>query len=319
MIDRAPASLPPTGSNPSASLVPPALLQQSEAFLQYLQVERGCSSNTTEAYRRDLIKFALYLDSVGVADFANASSAHIETFVALLRGAYLPGTGSTVPVSTSTPITPVSASSAARNLAALKSFYRFLAVEENLKNNPARVIRMPKRKKALPKALTKPEIITLMHVATEPTLAPATPPATATEAEPAAATPTDIDAVWRASLFLRDLAVLELLYATGMRVSELCGLNLTDLNLEGRVAKVTGKGRKQRLCALNETAAGVLKLYIDKGRSLVRPAADEPAVFVSRRGQRVERTAVFRLTKKLARTADLQLPPSEGQFLETRV
>lgn len=322
MTDRAPTQPHRAGAATTAR-VAPAVVQQIEVFLQYLQVERGCSTHTRDAYRRDLIKFAQYLQSVGVAEFAQASPAHIETFLALLRGANLPQGGSTVPLAGSAAIAPVAAASAARNLAALKSFYRFLAVEENLKSNPARLVRMPKRKKSLPKALTKTEIVTLMHTAAEPTLAPLPPAKGKSDAvqamAPAVSTEFDPDARWRASLFIRDLAVLELLYATGMRVSELCGLNIADLQLENRAAKVTGKGNKQRLCALNETAAGVLKLYIEKGRPLVHPTGDEPAVFLSRRGKRVERTAVFRLTKKLARTADLQLPPAEGQFLEARV
>lgn len=318
-------SIPADNTSPPPTpppTLPPAFSQHLDGFLSYLQTERGCAHNTLAAYKRDLLKFAQYLQEVGIADFAAATTAHIDTFMQLLTGGRPPTAGSTVPQS-DLPFSTVAISSAARHLAALKSFYRFLAVEENLKINPARIVRMPKRKKSLPKALAKQEIVALMHTAAEPTLAPPTTSDTVntTASDPSTEPPAfDVaDARWRASLFLRDLAVLEVLYASGMRVSELCGLNLDDLDLAGRVTRVTGKGNKQRLCALNETATQVLGLYVRNGRPLVGPREMEPAVFLSRRGKRVERTAVFRLTKKIARTADLNLGDDNRLPLSDRV
>ncbi|MGH7144322.1 MAG: tyrosine recombinase [Planctomycetota bacterium] len=327
-----PARAEPCHDRDAVPSPPPAagFVQQIDAFLTYLQVERGSAANTREAYSRDMLKFAHYLQSVGLADFSPVTPAHIEAFLTLLRGGVLPVGASTTPAVEMPRPAPVGASSAARNLATLKSFFRFLAVEENLKNNPARVVPMPRRRKALPKALAKSEVLTLLHTAAEPTLAPpasglprsAAPSVTSLGDDVAGSGPrgaADPAAPWRASLFLRDLAVLECLYATGMRVSELCGLRLSDVDFAAGAARVTGKGGRQRLCALNETAGQVLQLYIEKGRPLVHPDPREQAVFLSRRGRPVERTAVFRLVKQVARTADLQTGRPSAAGFEVRV
>lgn len=163
----------------------------------------------------------------------------------------------------------------ARKLATLRSFFRFLCREEDLEINPALGTRTPKIAKRLPKFLALSEIFTLLESPDEKSI-----------------------------LGLRDRAVLELLYATGMRVSELVGLNVNNVDLLGGVAKVWGKGRKERLVPFGREATQSLYKYL-KRRETLHPGEGEKGLFLNKSGARISARSIRRLLDKYVKKASL--------------
>ncbi|MBU4310541.1 tyrosine recombinase XerC [bacterium] len=163
----------------------------------------------------------------------------------------------------------------ARKLATLRSFFRFLCREEDLEINPALGTRTPKIAKRLPKFLALSEIFTLLESPDEKSI-----------------------------LGLRDRAVLELLYATGMRVSELVGLNVNNVDLLGGVAKVWGKGRKERLVPFGREATQALYKYL-KRRETLHPGEGEKGLFLNKLGARISARSIGRLLDKYIKKASL--------------
>jgi integrase/recombinase XerC len=155
-----------------------------------------------------------------------------------------------------------------RKLASIKAFYRFLVREKELASSPAALVRSPKLPKTLPKVLPVDEVFALLDVPSRTSV-----------------------------LGLRDRALLEVLYGSGVRVSELCGLSLTSLDLKARVVRVLGKGRKERLCPINEQAVEALAAYLARRQELLaRPGKDAApeALFLNYRGGRLRARSVAR-------------------------
>lgn len=163
----------------------------------------------------------------------------------------------------------------ARLTSSLRGFYRFLWTEGYLPENPAQHLSTPKVGQQLPRVLTVEEVERLLMA-----------PATDHEAH------------------IRDRAMLELLYATGMRVSEMLGLNLTDLQLEMGLVKCRGKGGKERILPIGPVAQDALKWYLDRGRPrLLQKSrhAGEAALFLNQRGSRLTRQGFWKIIKQYAR------------------
>ena len=154
-----------------------------------------------------------------------------------------------------------------RRLSALRSFFRFLVRDGYLKVNPIQMLSSPKLDKHLPQFLTEEEAAKLIESAF----------AKAQDDEPG----------------LRDRAILEMFYSTGMRISELVGLNIDDVDFVGGVAKVLGKGRKERIVPVGDIAAGTVRKYLDK-----RKKKDEAALFLNKYGTRISARGVRYLTRK---------------------
>jgi integrase/recombinase XerC len=174
----------------------------------------------------------------------------------------------------------------ARKTASLKSFFGFLARRGYLKISPAIGLRAPKLDKLLPKHLRSDEIEALMS-------APFSHGASS-------------------SLAYRDAALLEILYASGMRASELVGLNVADLDLGQRFATVVGKGNKQRLVLMGDKAVSAIEEYLAKGRpALIPKDAKEPALFVNRFGRRISDRGVRKIFDKYCSdvSATLKITP----------
>lgn len=161
-----------------------------------------------------------------------------------------------------------SVSSIERKLACLKSFFRYLLREEIVASDPTSDTSFPKKAKRLPKALSISETIKLIS---------------APRGEKHGA--------------LRDAALLELMYATGMRASEVVGLNLNDINLEVSFVKCFGKGAKERIVPINKITLRVLKEYLEKGRPEF-PQKDKQALFLDKHGQRLGRQGLWLIIKK---------------------
>jgi integrase/recombinase XerD len=171
----------------------------------------------------------------------------------------------------------LSAKSIARALNAVRMFYRFLVVEKIVSEDPTTAVRAPRTWKTLPRFLTLEEVDHLLE------------------------TPDTSSA-----LGLRDAAMLELLYATGLRVSELVSLRARDLNLEAGYLRCLGKGSKERLVPLGRKAAQKLKAYLESGRPGLLGGSGQPALFLNSRGGRMSRQGFWKLLKKYGRAVGLR-------------
>ena len=229
-----------------------------DEFLNYLTVERGLSQNTIISYRRDLNKYINYLESKKIDSLENTDRSTVLSFVLSQKDKGL------------------SVNSIARNLVAIKVFYRFLFRERFIKEDPTSVLDSPKLWKHLPDVLTLDEVEELLN---KPNLKD-----------------------W---MGIRDKAALELMYATGMRVSEVAALKLADANLELGYVRCVGKGQKERIIPLGRKAIQAIKRYLDKVRPiLIRPAGGS-AIFLTRLGKKMSRQTLWKTIKRYARLAKI--------------
>ncbi|HEX9803545.1 MAG TPA: site-specific tyrosine recombinase XerD [Gammaproteobacteria bacterium] len=171
--------------------------------------------------------------------------------------------------------------SSARLLSSIRRFYRFLVRERLLSEDPSARIDAPKLGRSLPKSLTEEEVEALL----------------------AAPDPGNL-------LGMRDRAMLEVLYASGLRVSELVGLTLSQLNLQQGLVKVIGKGNKERLVPLGEEALGWVERYLREARGLLLGASQSDVLFPSRRGSAMTRQAFWQLIKRYALQSGISKPLS---------
>lgn len=225
-------------------------------YLQYLRVQRNLSENTLKAYERDLSAFLDFVTEFWQLDFREVDRHLIRDYLAALRRR------------------GYKSSSAAQQLAALRSFYQYLTQFGHIKSNPTLAVKVPKQEKRLPQVLSVGEA----HVLLE-SIDPSTP------------------------LGLRDRAVFELLYAAGIRLSELTALDVDKVDLKFQYVRVFGKGRKERIVPIGEYAVEALSAYLKDGRpQLAKP--DETALFVNYRGERLSQRGVqYLLDKHIERTA----------------
>jgi integrase/recombinase XerD len=170
-----------------------------------------------------------------------------------------------------------SINSVARKISAIKSFFHFLLREGQVKKDPAAEIELPKQPKRLPKALTFGEVFKLLAGG---------------EGE-------------KSRLWLRDLAILELLYACGLRAAELVALDVNDVNLEVAFVKCTGKGDKERIVPVGKKALQAIRDYLEKLRPKLMKKPEEKALFLDHWGRRLSRQGLFNLVKKYVRAAGI--------------
>jgi len=248
--------------------LPAALEVARGAFLSYIRVECGLSTNTIEAYLRDLSQLLADLASQGVESPEELSPRHLADHIASLRSAH-----------------NMAASSVARHLATIKVFCRFLQARGFTTENAAEVLDQPTRWKRLPNVLRPKQVKALLE-------APCPP-------DP----PTDDPPLWQ-----RDRALLELLYASGLRASEAASLVLTGLRLDGGFVRVLGKGARERIVPVGKPACAALQAYLNTCRPrLMRPdRRDQERVFLSRTGRPLERVAIWQIVKRHADAAGLK-------------
>lgn len=171
----------------------------------------------------------------------------------------------------------LSARSVARNISSTKQFFRFLVSEQHMKVNPAKLLETPRLAQHLPEFLSKEQVELLLR-------------------QPDASKPTG----------KRDLAMLELLYATGLRVSELMGLRVQDLNLESGFVRTVGKGAKERLVPMGEKAQCAVREYIHSGRMNLLKTGNSPYLFLNFRGTPLTRQGFWKIIKKYAKAAGVK-------------
>jgi len=235
-----------------------------DEFGDTLWLEDGLARNTLEGYRRDLEKFATWLQSERGAGLLDATDADIQGFLAHL-----------VRVEKARP------SSTSRTLSSLKRLYRYLLRQNRIARDPTLEVSSPKLPRNLPKSLSEEDVELLLNA-------------------PEAKTP----------LGLRDRTMLEVLYASGLRVSELVGLTLAQVSLNEGVVRVIGKGSKERLIPLGEEALDWLKRYSIEARPLLLDGRMSDALFVTQRGEPMTRQMFWYLIKKHAQQGGLHKPLS---------
>jgi integrase/recombinase XerD len=209
---------------------------------------------TVEAYRRDLSAFAAWLG----ASPARATPAEIAAYVAQLRADGL------------------AATTIARRVAALRSFYRHQVLLGARPDNPAAELDLPRRRRALPRTLSPGEAERLIEAATGTT-----------------------------PRLLRDRALVELLYGAGLRVSEAVGLERASVDLEKRLVRCVGKGSKERVVPIGREAAEALRRYLARGRPYL-DKRHRPELFLNAKGGGLTRAGAFLILRRLAATAGLE-------------
>jgi integrase/recombinase XerD len=233
---------------------------QVEEFLRFVSVERGYSVHTVAAYRNDLSQFLAHLaDDEGISSWQEVSRTHILAFVLHLKQR------------------EYAASTVARKVAAVKSFFHFLVADGALQDDPTAAVDSPQVDKRLPRPLSPEEMARLL-------------------AQPAKSNTT------RA---LRDKALLELMYATGMRASEIVGLTVDAVDLEAGTVRCVGKGNKERILPLHERARAALEAYLEGGRVGLLRGRDEIALFVNHLGRPLTRQGLWLLIKEYAAAAGI--------------
>jgi len=274
-------------------------------YLEYLHSVKNASPHTILNYRRDLEQFLAYLSPPGARPPALTGVAHpmIREFVAHLHDHGL------------------AKSSIARKLAALRSFFKYCVRQGRLKENPARLVPTPKLPKRIPSVLSAEEMNGFLNqLAGAGQFAPggrasfkksALRPATSSP-EPQGS-PSHSASTEEGLLLRRDRALLELLYAAGLRVSELTGLNLADMEQKERILRVRGKGRKERIVPYGAKAQDALEKYWPLREQLLeqtvrtggRPEPHSEAVFLNYSGRRLTPRSVGRILKKYVRIANV--------------
>jgi len=234
-----------------------------EEFLTWLSAERGRSTNTVAAYRRDLRLHVAWLAEQGHR-ISDADESMITAYVGWLRS------GERAPASV------------ARALVAVRALYRFLAEEGHLPVDPAAEVEVPRVPKGLPKPLSEDEVAGLLDSVHGD------------------------DPVAR-----RDRAILEVLYGTGLRISELVGLHLGDIDLEGGLLRAFGKGSKERIVPIGRFARDALAGYLSPaGRDELAPErwarrGDAESVFLNTRGGRLSRQGAWQIVRSHGERAGL--------------
>lgn len=250
---------------------------QVTRYLDHLAVERGLAGNTLAAYRRDLSRYAAFLDEAGRDDVTVVTEADVTAFLRSLREG-------------DEQHPALSATSAARTVVAVRGWHRFLLAEGVCRSDPARGVHPPAVPKRLPKAISVDAVERLLEAAGGPDDGP---------------------------LALRDRALLEVLYGTGARISEAVGLDVDDLLLGDRepapdarsvaeVVRLCGKACKQRLVPMGSYARAAVEAYLVRSRpTLAAGGRGTPALFLNARGGRLSRQSAWTVLRRAAERAGL--------------
>jgi integrase/recombinase XerD len=224
-----------------------------------MRVERGLSENTIQSYSRDLTRFFQYLEKRGLSPL-HVDQNDIMDYMADLQEA-------------------LSIRSAARNLSAIKMFFRFLVYDGKIENSPVRLLKTPKLPHKLPGVLSLEDVEQLLS-------------------QPDPST----------HLGQRDRAMLELLYATGLRVSELVGLKLSNVNLVAGYVRTIGKGSKERQVPMGVKAQEALRDYLTVGRVYFTKNDRVPQLFLNARGRPLTRQGFWKIIRQYGMKAGIKGP-----------
>lgn len=229
-----------------------------KGYKSFLLLEKSLSTHSVEAYMRDAQYMIRYLkDSLDIHNFENIETKHLQLFIKNLFNIGLSDT------------------SQSRIISGIKSFFKYLILEEILNTNPAEMLEAPKLKRKLPDTLSIQEIEKMMEC---------------------------IDMSTHEGM--RNKAIIETMYACGLRVSELTALRITAIDFDMEYIKVLGKGNKQRLVPISKQALKYIYLYINHVRNQITAKEKfQDIVFLNKRGTALSRVMIFYIVKDLAAKA----------------
>jgi len=235
--------------------------EQIQQFLEYITAEKGYSANTLAAYRNDLSQFLAFVQP-RVSSWDQVTREIIMDYISMMRDKR-----------------EYASSTVARKVAAIKSFFHYLADQGVLQDDPTATLDSPKVRKRLPKAISQEDLERLLS-------------------EPARD---------RSPKSLRDRALLEMLYATGLRVTEVVTLNVDDVNLASASLRVVRpKDGRERIVPIRERAIEPLREYLERGRLALLRNPDEPALFLNHRGKRLTRQGLWLIVKHYVREVGIR-------------
>lgn len=229
------------------SKLPSSQNQLLQTFQEYLSVEKGLSDNSIYSYGYDLNKFAIFLEKQHI-NFLEVKANDIMRFLEEERER------------------KISAKTLAREVVAIRQFYKYLRDEKRLDSNPTEKIETPEVARTIPDYLTQAEIDELFRNIKEDNL-----------------------------YELRDKCIFELLYSSGLRISEACNLRIGDIDMDNMAITVEGKGGRQRLVPFGEKSLEILKKYLVESRPEILKKRVCEFVFVSKKGSYINRKSVWRL------------------------
>ena len=241
--------------------IPDAFLEPVENFLAWLDLERGLSANTIDAYARDLGQCVHFFSEQGISDWPAVDAAAVNAWAAsLARAGY-------------------ARTSQARKLSAIRMLARHLVRENVRKDDFTELLSSPGLLRKLPGTLTRKEVERLLNA-------------------PATTTPHG----------LRDRAILELFYSSGLRVSELCGLQIQNIHLEEAYVRVFGKGSKERIAPVGSAAVTAVRDYLTGGRPRFVKSKTRSELFLSQQGRAISRKMIWVMIKQHAINAGICKP-----------
>ncbi|GAB77491.1 site-specific tyrosine recombinase XerD [Austwickia chelonae] len=243
-----------------------ALEASMRTWLDHLRVEKGVARNTMLSYGRDLRRYQEFLTRREITRIDQVTRRDVTDFLVDLREG---GPGRV----------PLSASSAARSLVAVRGLHRFLYLEGVTPTNPGADVAPPRPAQRLPKSMSTTDIERLLAAAS----------------------------LGDTPVALRDRALLELLYGSGARISEAIGLDIDDIDIDAGTVRLRGKGGKERVLPVGQYAREAVGAYLVRGRpQLVKGRLPGPAVFLNQRGGRLSRQSAWALLQGAAERAGLK-------------
>lgn len=246
-----------------------SLERLADQYFRHLAVERGMAKNTLLAYKRDIGRYLDFLANKGIDSVTGITELHVADFAQSLGQAH-----------------GMAQSSVARILSSVRGIHKFWLIEGITEHDPSAVVKPPKQRRSLPKALTLDEVMSLLDAV--------------------GPMPSEDKNVLDDPIRIRDRALVELMFACGGRISEVLALDLDDFTQDGMV-RLFGKGSKERMVPIGVFSRVLLDMY----RTRVRPALaaqgrGTPAMFLNQRGARLSRQSAWLIISKAAEAAGIK-------------
>ena len=234
------------------------LIHHIAEYIEYLEVERGLSSNTILAYRSDLYSLSDFLSMNNIETYSDIQRIHLNLYIkSLYDKKYTPR-------------------SITREIASIKGFFKWLSINEYITHNPALAIEQPRLPKRLPKVLSMKEITELLQM----------------------------------NMSTLDTAVLELLYAAGLRVSELSDILLNNIDLTSKYIRCTGKGSKERIVPIGNKAVSAIKKYLkDRDYITQKYNISSKFLFIKENGKKLSRQDVYVFINSIGKNINKDISP----------
>lgn len=260
----------------------------SNRYIDYLRSNKGLGSRTLRAYRVDVLQCLEWCGVNDLSDLNSVSTSVLRQWMYWLNKNH-------------------ARSSLARKVVAVRGFFAWATHVGLISANPAQILNTPKIVNELPTVLDEAQAEKLLDCAEDRSEDYAVDKSPATEHQENTPLKSQIKTKQEYAIALRNAAILELLYATGMRVGELTGLNVQDMDFENHTVKVTGKGNKQRVVPFGVPAAKACKKWLDCGRSALqeKSAASSPALFLGVRAKRIDQRVVRDIVHAAAAAANV--------------